>query len=42
MYKAMADYAAACNIAARVPVNEPMAVPVFTVTASHSALARGS
>jgi putative transposase len=41
-YEAMADYVAACNIAARVPVNEPMAVSVFTTTASHSPSGRGS
>ena len=33
-YGAMADHIAAINIAARVRVNEPMAVPVFTATAN--------
>ncbi len=42
-FEAMADYVAACNIAAkaRAAVNQPMAVPVFTATASHVALACG-
>lgn len=38
----MADYVAAKNIAARVPVNEPMVAPVFTVVTSPGALALGS
>ena len=41
-YEATADYVAAINIAARAGVNQPIAVPVFTATASPSALAAGS
>jgi putative transposase len=41
-YETMVDYVAACNIAARAGVNQPMAVPVFTATASRPALAGGS
>ena len=41
-YTEMADYVAAVNIAARVAVNQPMVAPLFTLAASHPALADGS
>ncbi len=41
-YEAMADYVAACNIAASVPVNEPIVALLFSAVTSPQALARSS
>ncbi|AFU60284.1 transposase, IS605 OrfB family [Candidatus Nitrososphaera gargensis Ga9.2] len=41
-YEAMADHVAACNIAARAAVNQPIVAPLFSAVTSPPALAVGS
>ncbi|AFU57025.1 transposase, OrfB family [Candidatus Nitrososphaera gargensis Ga9.2] len=41
-YEAMADHVAACNIAARAAVNQPIVAPLFSAVTSPLALAVGS